>query len=64
MEVRGETNERKFEYSFENRKGERMNSHIHVETAKCTPCMYITVMLLVPASCAAEGVQFDSMEEC
>ena len=28
LRSRGETNERKFEYSFENRKGGRTNSHI------------------------------------
>ena len=33
-------------------------------SAKCTSYMYMTVWFLVPASSAAEDVQFDSMREC
>ena len=53
--IRGERNERKFEYSLENRIGEQTNSHIHVRTAKCTciSYMYMTVRFLIPTSCAA-----------
>ena len=58
------SNERKFEYSFKNRKGERTNSHIHVQTARCTSYMYMTVRFLVPTSCIAEDTQFNCMREC
>ena len=60
LKYRGETNEQKFEYSFENSKGERTNSHIHVRTAKCTLYMYLTVRFLAPTSCAAEDAHFNS----
>ena len=46
--VRGETNERRFEYSFGNWKGEQANSHIHVRTVKCTLYMYMAVQFLDP----------------
>ena len=64
--IRGETNERNFEYSFENWKGEQMNSHIHVRAAKDALYLYMTVMFLVPAFCTADDVfrntaQFNSM---
>ena len=38
---RDETNEHKVEYPFENGKGEQTNSHIHVQTVKCTLYMYM-----------------------
>ena len=35
----------------------------YIRNAKCTLYMYMTVMFLVPTSCAAEGAQFDESVE-
>ena len=56
IDIRGETNERKFKYSFENRLGEQTDSHIHIRTAKSNLYMHMTVRFLGPISCGSKAL--------